>query len=241
MKLIFRYLLILGLFALVSTGRASLFYDDFSADTRSDYEQFWNNGTFNHNTTAESLEYSRSGGGWQSDAYLVKTNTFSLTGLDVFTVKTEITFNEEISGSQAGLLFAAGNGVGGFLLYRFAATPGNWRIRTIADNLSDGSGDANIIGDFDGLGTYTLTATVDRSGDDAIISGQIDGPDTTLSFEQTFVGEAGYGGEQVGFWIRNSTDAPEQSFDYLEVIPEPSSIVLLAVGTLGLWIMRRRF
>ncbi len=174
MKITYVPVMILSLLSLSSYG--SLFLDDYTLDTSANYQQHWNNGTFTHNTVNGTLDYSRSGGGYVTDAYLVKSTVFNLDNLSQFTVKGQITYDTTTL-AQAGLAIAASNNSGGFFVFRHTAT-NEWRVGLLPNNLGDAValsttriGPANS---FEGVGTYDITMTLDRSGANAILDIQIE-------------------------------------------------------------------
>jgi len=221
---------------------ATLFEDDYTTDTSANYQRFWTAGTFTHNTVNGTLDYARDDvSTWSPAVYLVRSNVFNLVGINTFTVKAQITYSDTVTGAQAGVVFATGNNEGGFVVFRHSG--GNeWRISPLPNNLNDSSAPQTSIGAFDGLGTYDITLTFDRSGTDALVDVSIVGASNTRTITgHVFTNGATLGGNQVGWWVRNGSDAPTQSFGYLEVIPEPGTLALFTITGAGLWVARRRF
>lgn len=230
------------LFSLLSlSSYGSLFLDDYTLDTSDNYQQHWNNGTFTHNTVDGTLDYSRSGGGYVADAYLVKSTVFNLDTLSQFTVEGQITYDTTTL-AQAGLAIAASNNSGGFFVFRHTAT-NEWRVGLLPDNLGDAvNGSTTLIGAHEGIGTYDITMTLDRSGDDAILDIEIVGPTNTLTLNNhVFEDSAGYGGNQVGWWVRNGNDVAAQSFGSISVIPEPGTLALVGIALGAMLLGRRRW
>ena len=100
--------------ASVSAAASTLFLDDYSQNTIDNYTQLWktasNKGVFTHNAAQSTLDYNRTNSAvsaWHTDFLLLKETTFSIANLNRFVVRAQITFSNEISTAQAGIVIAA--------------------------------------------------------------------------------------------------------------------------------------
>ncbi len=108
--------------------------------------------------------------------------------------------------------------------------------------LGSGGGQAGDPGFFDGV-TYTMVLTLARIGSSLDFTAAISGGSLNISHTVTDTSPSTFTFDAFGLRAANSTDTPTMQFTNfkveLYVVPEPSSMSLLAVAGLGLIIGRR--
>jgi len=217
----------------VAVSAATLFFDDYSQDSRNTYTQLWkvesNKGEFVHNAGQATLDYNRTNSAvraWHTDLLLLQASTFSITNLNRFVARAQITFSNDINTAQAGLILAASpDAPAGVVIHRRNVSGGRWASALMTQGTTwDTSQHANLSDTIPPLGTYDLTVVYDRRGDDLILDIGIDGPDNlTWRSRRTIpaatLGQSAktYGGNQIGWWIRHETNTVRNAFGYLEI------------------------
>ena len=235
--------------ASVSAAASTLFLDDYSQNTIDNYTQLWktasNKGVFTHNAAQSTLDYNRTNSAvsaWHTDLLLLKETTFSIANLNRFVVRAQITFSNEISTAQAGIVIAASPDTpAGVVIHRRDVSGGRWVSALMTSSSTwDTAQHANLSEALAPLGTYDITVVYDRRGDDLILDVDIAGPNSQTwrnrrTFPASTLGRSAktYGGSQIGWWLRHGTNTVRNALGYLEVATAGLVVTNAADGGAG--------
>ena len=220
-----------------------------SQNTIDNYTQLWktasNKGVFTHNAAQSTLDYNRTNSAvsaWHTDLLLLKETTFSIANLNRFVVRAQITFSNEISTAQAGIVIAASPDTpAGVVIHRRDVSGGRWVSALMTSSSTwDTAQHANLSEALAPLGTYDITVVYDRRGDDLILDVDIAGPNSQTwrnrrTFPASTLGRSAktYGGSQIGWWLRHGTNTVRNALGYLEVATAGLVVTNAADGGAG--------